>query len=307
MEKEIKLDNYLDVVKQNILVKEDIQTVHTDVESGDSLVGDLIGRIYQNTIVEQVCDIQPCIGPSGVMFYSFKEDGKRKTDSKTFTLDKIESIGKYNKEWFQDFNASFGKGSTASWVLNNTAWDAKDDLDITFIELLNDLAEVQTEVTFNGEGAPLADEFMNIIGAINKAAALIATETKRGNTPYVICSPKVGAAISTVGLLALDENVSTTNRDYLGRIGKTRFFVDNNATSDYAIVAHHGFGNGNSSIIFSPYVVESKIADDYSVDEIGVLLINRFGMNQHPTDTIGDGNSNFIKKIPVDFGDLTNF
>lgn len=291
-------------LEKSKLVTEDVATTASDIQPGNAFVGELIGRIYQDTIVSQVCDTQPCFGPNGVVFYSYKKPNNvYATGSKAFDCTKIEKIGRFKKEWFEDFTRIY-KQDGINFLSSNISLDNRIDLDRLFINTLHSVAEVLPEVTFNGAPAAIQDDFMNILASINQASSKIATETQRGYKPYIIVSPNVGATLSTVGLLALDENIDVINKDYIGRIGKTRVFVDTYAESEFVLVGHHGISMGDSSFILCPYIIETRVEQEYSVDESGILIINRFGLVRNPLDTTGSNNSKFVKKIPVNFSGI---
>lgn len=303
-----KIKTNLDMVIKNSMLVESPTMVHTDVESGDTFTGELVGRIYQNTIVNQVCDVQPCIGPTGVV-YSVKRgpNGELGTQKRVFDLDSKDTIGRFTKEWYQDYTSQFGKDGK-QLLTKNLSFDAKDEIDSEFITKLNAIATPEgSAVTFGSTGI-ISDELMLLLGVVNKMSSKIATDTKRGYNPFVICSPKVGAAFSTLGMTSMNDSFDVQNRDYIGNIGKIRFYIDINATSEYMTVGHNGNGLGDSSLILAPYLVEVLESDDYSTEESAIRIINRYGIVQNPFDTsTGNSDSPFARTIEVDFTNIPNF
>ena len=304
------LQEAIDIVASNsikLLNEDALPADAAAIQSGANKMGDLITRIFRDSIIEQVCDIQPTFGPSGIVYYTTRTAGKLGTASKNFDIDDgVQIIGKFNTEWWQDYFASTKK-DPESFALRNIMQDIKEETDTKFIAAMNNIATVVKTITFTAGSLPLQDEFMNLIGAFNLGSGMISKETERGYNSYVICSPKVGAAMVTAGLVALDESTDGVNTRYLGRIGVNKIFIDTTASEEYMIVGHKGPFMGDSTFIYSPYAVYTKTADDYSTEEVGILVHSRFKLVRNPLDNTGVADSKFAKKFLVNFSGMTNF
>lgn len=294
------MNTNLEMIKINI--NEDLGTTSADVDKGSDSKISLIETIFQNTIYEQVCDTQPTHSPTGKVYATTRPNTVGMgTKVIEFNVGEKKIPTRFTKEWLQDYVSKFG-GNAVSKLKKYIAWDIKDFMTAQFIDMLNDMAEVQPTVTL-GNGS-FNDEFIKIIAAYNKAASKIATDTKRGYSPYIICSPKVGAAFQTAGQIKFIENEDNVNREYLGKFGRVKVFIDPNATTEYLTVGHFDNGMGGSSIIFSPYHVSDDLITDYSVDESAAYVLARYKFVRNPFDSSenGSGDSYFAKTIPISFG-----
>lgn len=291
----------MELLKINI--NEDLGTTSADVDKGADSKISLMETIFQNTIYQQVCDTQPTHSPTGKVYCTTRPaSGGIGTKVVEFNVEEKKIPSYFEKEWLQDYIAKFGVLAVDK-LKKYLAWDIKDFMTAQFISMLNDMAEVQDTVVV-GAGSYDAG-FSKIIAAYNKAVAKMATENKRGYAPYIICSPKVGAAFTTAGQLKFIENTDNINREYLGTYGRVKVFVDLNAETDYLTIGHHDNGQGSSSIIFSPYHVADGLVEDYSVDESAVYVLSRYKFVRNPFDvsTSGSGDSIFAKTFAVDFTD----
>jgi hypothetical protein len=279
-------------------------TASTDIAKVNYKV-ELIETIFQKTIFEQVCDTQPTATPSGLVYSTTRlPSGGIGTKSVAFEVEETKIPSKFTKEWLQDYNHKFGDTGIIK-LKKYISWDIKDILEQKFITALNTMAEVQSTVTLGNTN--ITDEFMKIVAAYNKALAKMASEHKRGYSPYIVCSQKVGAALTTIGQIKFDENDDNVNREFLGWYGRTKVFVDNAASSDYLTIGHFDNMLGGSSLIFCPYVIDDGVVDDYSVEESAVYVLARCKFVRNPFDVSGDGNSIFAKRIPINFSAMTIF
>lgn len=309
------LDNELELIRKNVILEANTASlVASDIESSNHLIGDLIGRVYQKSIINQVLDTQPCIGPSGVVFYTkttktvdsvtqiptFK---KAVMKSPSFTVDTEKNFSIYNSEYINDLQSQFGKDGVQ--LLTKTIFqELKDQIDQKFIKQLYLSAAAKGTISFTSTN-PVLDDLFKVIHKVNQSSLQIAKDTRRGYGSFVIASPNVAAALMTTGLAGFIADQDERNRDLIGYIGKTPVFMDiyNDVSpnEEYFIVSHKGVSTGDSSYIFCPYNIDVVIADTYSVEEAKMLGLARYKIVQNPTDVIGDGNSIFSHKYIVDF------
>lgn len=271
----------------------------------------LLTKIFQKSIAVQVCSVQPTPTPNGKAFATKRGvNGSLGTKSVDYTVgdeDKSKHVNRYDKEWFQDFTHYFGIDGEAH-LTKVTLWDAIESMDRALINGLHSIAEIYPTLTL-ANATDLRTEFIKIVGAANKATAKIAAESENGMNPYWIVSPKVAAALSTIGMgqPKFDQNEEMLNKEYLGKFGNADVFIDIKATSEFIIVGHKDDGAGDSTYILCPYKTYDRIVSDYSLEESAVVVYNRYALVRTPWDKTGTNDSIMAKKIPVDFSAITSF
>lgn len=291
-------------VLKNLELNENMSSA--DVAAVDNKV-ELIETIFQNTIYEQVCDVQPTATPEGLVYCTTRPGTNGMgTKSVRFTVDEEKLPSRFSKEWFMDYVNQFGKNAVSKLKIY-VSWDIKDITTQKFITMLNDIAEVQPSVVLT-DSNDLQKEFFKIISAYNKAITKLAQDSQRGFAPYVICTRKVAAALGTIGQIKFTENNENITKELFGFYGNVKIFVDNYTTNeDYFIVGHHDFSLGGSTIIFCPYIVSDATLENYSVEESAVYVLSRYKLVRNPFDNTGTNDSKFAKKVTVDFSALTTF
>lgn len=306
------LEEKLEIVSNNtikLLSEEELPADAAGIASIKSRVDDVIERIYKDSIAAQVCDVQPAYGPSGIIFYTKRVNDKMTVGSASFEVDDgIKEIANVSKEWWQDFAAVTGRDSS-SYIIDNLMQDISEELDKKFITKLNEIAPVVRTITFSST-SDMYSGFMSIMAAVFEGSGIIAKETERGHRPYVIASTKVAAALATLGFmtgLPSGRDTDDTNINLIGNLYNTKVFIDYDAASDYLLVGHKGNYVGDSTFILAPYALETKVAEEASVDENGVLVHNRFKFVRHPLDNTGVNDSKFAKKYIINFTAMTNF
>lgn len=306
------LEEKLEIVSNNtikLLSEEELPSDAAGIASIKSRMEGVIGRIYKDSIAAQVCDIQPTYGPSGIVFYTERVTNKLTLGSKSFDVDDgIKEIANVSKEWWQDFSAVTGRDS-GEYLIDTLMQDISEELDKKFIIKLNEIAPVVRTVTFTST-SDMYSGFMSIMAAVFDGSGIIAKETGRGHRPYVIASTKVAAALATLGFmtgLPSGRDIDDTNINLIGNLYNTKVFIDYDAVSDYLLVGHKGNYVGDSTFILAPYALESKVAEEASVDTNGVLVHNRFKFVRHPLDNTGVNDSKFAKRYNINFTAMTNF
>lgn len=305
------LEEKLEIVSNNTikLLNEELPADAAGIASIKSRIDGVIERIYKDSIAAQVCDVQPCYGPSGIIFYTKRVANKMTVGSMPFEVDdEIKEIANVSKEWWQDFSSVTGQNA-AEYLIDNLMQDISEELDKKFIAKLNEIAPVVRTITFTST-SDMYSGFMSIMAAVFDGSGIIAKETERGHRPYVIASTKVAAALATLGFmtgLPSGRDTDDTNINLIGNLYNTKVFIDYDATSDYLLVGHKGNYVGDSTIILAPYALESKVAEEASVDTNGVLVHNRFKFVRHPLDNTGVKDSKFVKRYNINFSAMTNF
>jgi hypothetical protein len=302
----IDLQEAMKLLEKNILS----EVTTADAASTETRLK-LLTKIFQKSIATQVCSVQPTAMPDGKAFAT-KRNGTGGLGTKfvDFTVgDEANSkpVGRFNKEWMQDFIAYFGIDGQAH-LTKTVLWDAIESMDRALINGLHSIAQVYPTLTLAAAADPRV-EFIKIIGAANKATANISKESENGFNPYWIVSPKVAAAISTLGIgqSQFDQNEEMLNKEYIGKYGNVDVFVDIKATTEFVLVGHKDDGAGDSTYILCPYKTYDMVMDDYSLEESAIVVFNRYALVRSPWDNTGVNDSIMAKKIPVDFTALTTF
>ena len=142
----------------------------------------------------------------------------------------------------------------------------------------------------DADGRWMVERFKSLIMQIEKAANVIAKETRRGKGNFIICSSDVASAIAAAGMLdytpALSAglNVDDTGNTFAGVLnGRTKVYVDPYASRDYVTVGYRGSNPYDAGLFYCPYVPLSMVKAVGEEDfQPRIGFKTRYGMQQNP-------------------------
>lgn len=312
MKKEI-----IDALKVNSLNE---ATDSASVISGvDSIIGDIIETAIPKSIASSVCSVQPLLnGPDGNVF-----GVKRIVDPITNEI-KLKIASKkiksnYSKRFKSSFTTEFidDLNSTTSFVEKDmfkqtTAAESSNYVDSVIIPTLRNLAIPMAPVVL--DGSPETAYFQMMYN-IHLALVSINNETKRGISGYAILSPSLAGLFTqfnNVYNAPREEEYGDKNRNifFLGKTKQVDYYIDPMAPKDDIIVGYKSDLEGETALIYSPYIFSLYKTVDSSNSDTYYHSIIRFGYARNPLDSgVGNHDCDFLRIFNCDIsniGDMTN-
>jgi hypothetical protein len=302
----------------------DKDAIHSTKEKYGQNIADIfniVKRIYSKTLLNDLVGIQPMTGPVGLVFflrYGSVDNGfvSKPAELRDHAV-QLENVVQLNVE----------KGSVAANTRRfQTTWNSEVPKDLMALHGVNALKEftesVSTELQYEIEAEVISkliasaeklnsydlhdttrvDEttVQRFLIEINKAAAKIAHNTRRGAGNVVVCNHVIGTLLSLAPNFVKNENVddsgfSDTLR-HIGSIGKIKILTfSGSIVENQVLVGYRGPNEIDVGFIFSPYVpyVDQGIVVDPAKWEPRKTIATRNG------DYSQDNISSYYKVIPI--------
>jgi hypothetical protein len=209
-------------------------------------------------------------------------------DRKTITAEERRLAASFSLVALQDIRAMHNIDLKAE-MINRLQYEVTAELNR---ELLTALKVTATSVA-NGGGNAIAvnvgglednrQSTALVVNSIMFAANTVAKKTRRGRANFVVVSPAVGSVLQsavpyfTANTAAVDPGIilSGSETTEIGTLNNAlTVYMDQYATSDYALVGYKGTGTSDSGVIFSPYimnVLNEAVAQENFQPRVGVM------------------------------------
>ena len=284
------------------------ETSSSDITSTQDLLGSLVDTKYNDSLVYQLCDVQPMSANFGKVYAA-----RKKTDS-----DDMEIIHKdintktyqistgFTIETLQDINAMFNK-STKKSVQNIVKGMSAKEENKSLLTLLYQESTTKPALTISDSGS-----FESVIFQLSQkiAESVIEMNQEYYKTLDSFCVLHKDFAASILG--SFDYMSEGTEKSlFVGRIGRTDFYInpfpntssqftqdfdyayesEDTSIPNYCYVGLKSKTSGNSSVTFGPYIYDSQYITDPDTLNQNLIVRNRYGLVTSPLHEVLTNNS----------------
>lgn len=320
----MRTKEYLKIIEANSLkeqkslnmLNEDVSMQAADVQSGYAFIGDIINRYYERAKLPIFCDVQPSIGPAGMIYISTKSGNGARSFLRKEAVTELRDIkSRCTREYFSDTISTYGKDAY-DLITQMIVQDNIENLDSIIIQKMKDIATIQSTLVLKADTTFGVKYSYSDIGAkIEEIALGMGKNTKRGSGAKVLVSAKVAGGLCSSKDIIRPMFESELERDYIGNLfGIYPVYVDtdNFLNSDIGVlVMHSGTNFGDKPLIVGHYSTNLHYIDGYSLEESAVNIRDRRSIVQNPIDTdilgsTGVNDSKFCNYFEVDFSNISN-
>jgi len=293
--------NILAQIKENSGIKNSLSEASSsgDIATTLDFVSTLIDEKYNDSLMYQLCEIQPIEGTFGSIYASKRNEttGNFEIVKKEvhITTDKMRTG--FSVEVWQDMLRMFKRNAKKSGA-NILAKVSTDKENVKIINFLNDESEIKPSLTLTDP-----ESFEAVLHQLGKkvAESVIEMNNKSYNTLDSFCVLPAKWAAAALGSFEF----MTEGREeslFVGRIGRCDFYINpipntssqfaddydldfeiaSSANPNYAFVGLKTKKVGQSSLVFSPYQYETQSITDPDTLEENLILYNRYALNSNP-------------------------
>lgn len=253
-------------------------TTSSDITSFASQVGILIKEKFKTSLPYELCDVQPLNTPTGNIFILTKENEsgtkwKFVVKKATVTSESKSASTGFTQETWQDLQAMFGEDA--------------NDVCANLLSKVSGSVETSDFLTFIGTNAKslpalVASSYEHIFTEIGKAISKINQKTFRTMEAWAIVPSAVSGNYLADPNYFLSDALDTTSQYLMYKFGKTKIYINPDATDTNVYVGVNGKEPGTSSVVFSPYQYTVSPAIDPDSGQNNLFVFNRFAITMNP-------------------------
>lgn len=281
----------LDIIKKNSLKamgvsEEKLNTILESTDSGDiegfaAQIGEMINELYKTSLAYEICDVQPLSTPTGSIFTMKKTQVSGNSYKAVVTKTPVETTNHpvdtgFTKEAWDDLASQFGKDANkvAASIFGAMSGGIESSSVI-------DVIKANAAALSN---AANPDEMFQRVG---EAIVKINQKTFHTLNAFVICPPKVAGYILVNPNHFLSDSLDTKSQNLMYKFGRTKFYVNPDATDNNVYIGVNSEEPGHSSLVFTPYQYTSSTTTNPDTGSTNVFLFNRYAVTLNPLHTTG--------------------
>lgn len=298
----------LDNIKKNSGININETSTSNDISRTQKILSHLIDEKYNNSLMYSVCEVIKMKGTWGTFFTTFRKPGTTNFEiiKKDIYTQNITIPTGFTIEVWQDVLNMYKSNSykKAAGLLRGVSDDQEN---FYLIDYIRNNSNTASELIVNSNNTGW------ITSQISSKVAEIVLEMNNKSfktlDSFCILSPKWARYFLGTASFVMGENKNNTSTYFVGRYGKTDFYVnpiptarsqfnndfnnnyadDPNAQDDYCYVGLKSEETGLSSLIFAPYQYEMQDVQDPDSGKQNLFLYNRFGLAENPQSDLPTG------------------
>jgi hypothetical protein len=276
-------------------------TLHTDIADTDEILANIKVDAGIKSLAYEIADVQPLHGPTGAVFGINKKDGTNdfqllRTDATVEALSPANISTGVSVEVIQDLKSQFGKDAlkVMNSILTGVANEDENTKLLAWLDTNADDESGANDISIANKGN--AEEIL--FAVIQKVGELVVKMNSKNFRTFdswcVLPQTYAGTILNMSEYI--DVTKDNENELFVGKIGKTKFFLNPDSTATAAYVGLKSKTSGKSSIIFSPYQKQFVKAIDPKSANVNLFLINRFAITLNALSVTDD---EMIKKFEI--------
>lgn len=252
-------------------------TTHADIAQTDEIISAVISQKWINSLAYAICDIQPLRGPTGGQFAIKYDKVLKKSIVKRTNVEVINDTTSdtgFTLEAIQDMQKQFGKRARTfiGRALSGISSANENDKLLSFMDVNSAL---KAPLTLS-DPTNIETNMFQLSQKVAESVVEINSIDYRTLNSFCVVPLKLAATVLGIGNYFTDTVVE--NGLYMGKVGKTKFYLNPDPASTTAYVGLSGTTPGNSSIVFSPYQHQVVEAQDPESGNVKLFNVNRYAI-----------------------------
>ena len=290
------IQSALEILKSNSITPLTEGITSTDISTTDEIVSRVISQKGLDSLAYQICDVQPLHGPTGAVFaLNYDSTTSKSTlDRANVTVSEDTPVNtNFTQEALQDLLSQFGKGGLG-FISSIFSGISSNDENTKLLANMTTWAKNELTLTLTAPGNAETTSF-EVTQKVSELVLDMNSKTFRTLDSFVVLPQKAAASFMALGSYFTDDAIEAGL--FLGKKGKTKFYVNPDPLSTEAFVGLHSEHKlGCSSIIMSPYQHTIQQAVNQDTGNIYMYNFNRYAMTLSPLNKV---NNEILRKFTI--------